>query len=387
MNGSRQYILAAGGTGGHMIPAHALAVELMRRGHHVALVTDERGTRFPELFKDVQIHQLPAGRLTGGVKGLFQAMRNIWAGRERALTLYENFTPAAVVGFGGYPALPALLAAFKAKIPTVIHEQNAVMGRTNRFLAGRVDAIATAYHQVDRLKKRYRRKTEVTGNPVRDEVLFLRDLPYPPLSDNSIFRILVVGGSQGASILSEVVPEGLGLLPLHLRRRLQVTQQCRPEDLEKTRAQYAKLGIPADISTYMADLPQRLGWSHLVISRAGASTIAELGVAGRPAILIPYPAAMDNHQYANARELVSAGGARLIDQRRFNPFELAKQIQKMALEPSALKNAAARARQVGYPDAVEKLADLVERVGGNLPQQNSIEEDSTFEKNQEGAVA
>ncbi|AEI37335.1 MAG: undecaprenyldiphospho-muramoylpentapeptide beta-N-acetylglucosaminyltransferase [Zymomonas mobilis subsp. pomaceae] len=391
MNGSRQYILAAGGTGGHMIPAHALAAELMRRGHHVALITDERGLRFPGLFEGVQLHQLPAGRLMGGPKGMIQALRNIWTGRERALALYENFNPSAVVGFGGYPALPAILAAFKAKIPTIIHEQNAVMGRTNRFLARKVNAIATAYQQVDRLKRRYRRKTEVVGNPVRDEVLFLRDLPYPPLSDDGIFRILVVGGSQGAGILSEVVPEGLGLLPLHLRRRLQVTQQCRPEDLEKTRAQYAKLGIPADLSTYMTDLPQRLGWSHLVISRAGASTVAELSVAGRPAILIPYPAAMDNHQYANARELVASGGARLIDQRYFNPFELAKQIQKMALEPTGLKNAAMRARQVGYPDAAEKLADLVERVGGDDPaailSKNGASADMTSNENKQGAVA
>jgi UDP-N-acetylglucosamine--N-acetylmuramyl-(pentapeptide) pyrophosphoryl-undecaprenol N-acetylglucosamine transferase len=360
---ARHYVLAAGGTGGHMIPAHALAEELMRRGYRVALVTDDRGARIPGLFEGVQVHVLPAGRLTGGPLGWFRAVRRIFLGRTMALRLYETFRPSAVIGFGGYPALPALMAAQRAKIATLIHEQNAVLGRVNRLTAGKVDAIAVAYGEVDRLAKNYLPKTHIVGNPVRDEVLALRDQPYPPLDDEGIFRVLVTGGSQGATILSRVVPEGLALLPEHFRRRLQVTQQCRAEDIEDVRRRYAGLGIPADLATYIADMPDKLAWAHLVIARAGASTIAELTAAGRPAILIPLPSATDDHQTANAREMAKAGGARMIAQARFTPIELAKQMQKLGLEPDALANAASRARAVGRPNAASDLADLVERTG------------------------
>jgi UDP-N-acetylglucosamine--N-acetylmuramyl-(pentapeptide) pyrophosphoryl-undecaprenol N-acetylglucosamine transferase len=360
---SRHYVLAAGGTGGHMIPAHALAEELMRRGHRVALVTDDRGARIPGLFDGVQVHVLPAGRLTGGPIGWLRAMRKIFTGRAMALRLYETFRPSAVIGFGGYPALPALMAAQRDRIPTLIHEQNAVLGRVNRLVAGKVSAIATSYGEVDRLSSNYADKTHLVGNPVRDEVLTLRDQPYPALGEDGIFRILVTGGSQGATILSSVVPEGLGMLPEHFRRRLQVTQQCRAEDIEQVRARYVGLGIPADLATYIQDMPEKLAWSHLVIARAGASTIAELTAAGRPAILIPLPSATDDHQTSNAREMVTVGGARVIAQKNFTSLELAKQMQKLGLEPESLANAAARARSVGRPDATSDLADLVERTG------------------------
>ena len=360
---SRHYVLAAGGTGGHMMPAHALAEELIVRGHRVALVTDDRGARIPGLFDKVQVHILPAGRLTGNPLGWPRAAKAIMTGRAMALRLYETFQPSAVVGFGGYPAFPALLAARRDRLPTAIHVQNAVLGRVNRLVAGKVDAIATSYAEVDRLPGNAKGKVHLVGNPVRDEVLELRERPYPPLDEDGIFRLLVTGGSQGASILSSVVPEGLALLPEHFRRRLQVTQQCRAEDIEEVRARYAALGIPADLATYLPDLPERLAWSHLVIARAGASTIAELTAAGRPGILIPLQGATDDHQTANAREMVKAGGARAIPQSRFTPVELAKQMQKLGLEPAALANAAARARSVGRPDAARALADLVERIG------------------------
>lgn len=359
----RHFVLAAGGTGGHMIPAHALAGELMKRGHHVALITDERGSRIPGLFDRVPVHVLPAGRMSKNPIGMVKALRAIMTGRAMAARLYETVGPSAVVGFGGYPALPALLAARKQRIPTVLHEQNAVLGRVNRLMAGRVDAVATAYEQVDRLPAKARDKVELVGNPVRDEILKLRVEPYPPLSEDSIFRLMVIGGSQGASILSEVVPDGLGLLPEHFRRRLQVTQQCRAEDIDQVRARYAELGIPADLATYMEDIPERLAWTHLMITRAGASTIAELTAAGRPAILVPLPSATDDHQTANAREMARSGGARVVPQSQFTPIELAKQMQKLGLEPAALANAAARAASAGYPLATQHLADLVERVG------------------------
>lgn len=360
---SRHYVLAAGGTGGHMIPAHALAEELMRRGHRAALVTDARGARIPGLFDGVQVHILPAGRLSGGPIGWFKAVRNIYTGRAMASRLYETFRPSAVIGFGGYPALPALMAAQRDGIPTLVHEQNAVLGRVNRLMARKVDAIATAYSHVDRLSKNHDDKTHLVGNPVRDEVLELRDQPYPALDEDGIFRILVTGGSQGANILSRIVPEGLAMLPEHFRRRLQVTQQCRAEDIERVRARYAGLGIPADLATYITDMPDKLAWSHLVIARAGASTIAELTAAGRPAILVPLPSATDDHQTANAREMAKAGGARMIAQKNFTPIELAKQMQKLGLSPEALANAAARARSVGRPNAAGDLADLLERIG------------------------
>lgn len=379
MSVQRHYVLAAGGTGGHMIPAHALAAELIRRGHRVALVTDDRGARIPGLFEGVQTHVLPAGRAGGGIRGMVRAARDIWAGRERARRLCEAFAPSAVIGFGGYPALPTLLAALSLKIPTIIHEQNAVLGRTNRFLAGRVDAIATAYPDIERLKSRYLPKVALVGNPVRDEVRELRDEPYPTLLPDGVFRILVTGGSQGASILSQIVPDALGLLPLTFRRRLQVTQQCRAEDIEAVREKYATLGIPADLATYLPDLPARLGWSHLVIGRAGASTIAELTTMGRPAILVPYPAATDDHQTANAREMAQAGGARAIPQPHFTAIELAKQMQKLGLDAQALTNAARCAWRIGRPDAAEKLADLVESFG--LPPVMDGFEDRTVEPN------
>ena len=360
---SRHYVLAAGGTGGHMIPAHALAEELLARGHRVALITDDRGARIPGLFDNVQVHVLPAGRLSGGPIGWLKAIRSIATGRVMALRLYETFLPSAVIGFGGYPAFPALLAARRDRIPALIHEQNAVLGRVNRLMAGKVDAIGTAYKSVQRLPPKASGKVHLVGNPVRDEILALRGQPFPPLTEDGIFRVLVTGGSQGASILSQIVPEGLALLPEHFRRRLQVTQQCREEDIEQVRARYAALGIPADLATYLPDLPERLAWSHLVIARAGASTIAELTAAGRPAILIPLPGATDDHQTYNAREMAKAGGARMIAQAKFTAIELAKQMQKLGLEPAALAKAASCAKSAGRPDAAKDLADLVERTG------------------------
>ncbi|HTH28245.1 MAG TPA: undecaprenyldiphospho-muramoylpentapeptide beta-N-acetylglucosaminyltransferase [Sphingobium sp.] len=363
MSVSRHYVLAAGGTGGHLVPAHAVAEELMARGHHVALVTDERGAKIPGVFERAQRHVLPAGRMSGGPMGWLRGLAAIREGRDMARRLNDVFQPSVVVGFGGYPALPALLAAMKDDIPTIIHDQNAVLGRVNRLVAGRVNAIATAYPEVRKLAARHRKKVHLIGNPVRDSVLALREEPFPVFSSDSVLRLLVTGGSQGASILSSVVPQGLGMLPMALRRRLQVTQQCRPEDIEAVRATYAALEIPADLATYIEDMPTKLGWAHLVIGRAGASTIAELTAAGRPAILIPLPSAMDNHQYFNALEMAKSGGARVISQKNFTPVELAKQMQKLAMEPGALENAAKRARDCGRPNAARDMADLIESFG------------------------
>lgn len=360
---SRHYVLAAGGTGGHLIPAFALAIELDRRGHHVALVTDDRGAKIPGKPAFLPAHVLPAGRVAKNPVALWKGLRAIWQGRSMALRLFDSFAPSCVIGFGGYPALPALLAARAAKIPTVIHEQNAVLGRVNRYLASRVDAIATAYGEVERLDPKLWGKVHRVGNPVRPEVLALRGEAFPDFTDDSLLRVLVTGGSQGASVLSDVVPDGLAMLPPALRHRLQVTQQCRPEDLEMVRARYATHEIPAELGTYFEDMQSRLAAAHLFIGRAGASTIAELTAVGRPAILVPLPIATDDHQSANTREIVSAGGARAIRQGSFTPKELAKQIQAMAQHPHTLANAAHAAWNCGLPNAVSDLADLVESFG------------------------
>jgi UDP-N-acetylglucosamine--N-acetylmuramyl-(pentapeptide) pyrophosphoryl-undecaprenol N-acetylglucosamine transferase len=357
-------ILAAGGTGGHMVPAHALAAELKSRGHGVGLVTDERGKRFPGLFEDVPVHVLPAGRLGGFPFGWIKAGFSVLAGRREAKMLYRQFTPDVVVGFGGYPAFPALLAASAMNIPTILHEQNAVLGRVNRMLAGDARAIATAYPKVQRLKAAHTDKVVLVGNPVRAEIRRLGEAPLPPFDEIAPLKILITGGSQGATILSKVVPEGLGELAPSLRHRLQIIQQCRPDDIEAVRARYAELKIPAELSTYIVDMPAKLADSHLVIARSGASTITELTAAGRPAILVPYAAATDDHQTANAREMAQAGGARVISEADFTPETLARQIEALAADPQALANAAARSLSVGRPHAARDLADLIERIAG-----------------------
>jgi UDP-N-acetylglucosamine--N-acetylmuramyl-(pentapeptide) pyrophosphoryl-undecaprenol N-acetylglucosamine transferase len=361
---TRHYVLAAGGTGGHLIPAFALAVELERRGHHVALVTDTRGAKLPGKPDSLVTHVLPAGRFgknplhwPGGISAILE-------GKRMAERLFESFQPACVVGFGGYPAFPTLWAATANGVPSVIHEQNAVLGRVNRLMAGRVDAIATSFQQVDRLKPKFALKNHLVGNPVRAEVLTLRDEPFPPFTEDGLLRVLVTGGSQGASVLSQVVPDALAMLPAALRTRLQVTQQCRPEDIEAVRARYAGHDIPAELGTYFENMAERLADTHLFIGRAGASTIAELTAVGRPAILVPLPIATDDHQAANTREICAAGGARMIRQERFTASEVAKQILAIAQSPETLANAAHGAWNCGYPKAAQDLADLVEGFGG-----------------------
>jgi len=362
---SRHYVLAAGGTGGHLIPAFALAHELERRGHHVALITDERGAQIPGKPDTLPAHVLPPGRIAGlNPLGWLKGAKGVLEGRRMALRLFESFSPTAVVGFGGYPALPTMLAARSAGIPTILHEQNSVLGRVNRFFASRVDAIATSFAQVDRLDAKLAGKVTLVGNPVREDVLELREAPFPPFTSESLVRILVTGGSQGARVLSEVVPDGLAMLPTALRSRLQVIQQCRAEDIEAVRARYAAHGIPAELATYFENMAERLAGAHLFIGRAGASTIAELTAVGRPAILIPLPIATDDHQAANTREIVAAGGARAIRQEKFTASELAKQIQAMAQRPETLANAAHAAWNCGYPNAARDLADVVEGFGG-----------------------
>jgi UDP-N-acetylglucosamine--N-acetylmuramyl-(pentapeptide) pyrophosphoryl-undecaprenol N-acetylglucosamine transferase len=355
-------VIAAGGTGGHMVPAHVLGQEMTARGYAVSLITDERGLKYPGLFDGSPRHVVPSGSL-GGLNpiGWISALLSIRKGREAAKAIYRREHPVAVVGFGGYPTLPALLAAFAMELPTVIHDSNTVLGRVNRTLAGRVNVIATAFPNIRRLPVRQGGKVALIGNPVRPEIVALRDRPFPAVDGD--LNLLVIGGSQGATVLSKVVPGAVERLPAELKSRLRVTQQCRPEDLEEVRAAYAAAGVPADLATFLQDMPERLAKAHLVIARSGASTVSELAVAGRPAIFVPLPTSTDDHQVYNAQEMVDAGGARMILQSDFTPAAVATAIEQWLGSPAALAAAAAAARSTGRPDAAAKLADIVEALG------------------------
>ncbi len=347
-----------------MLPAFALGAELMARGHRVMLVSDDRGQRIPGVPDGMAVELLPAGRMTGGPLGWVRGGLAIARGRRAARRLIRDFAPTAVAGFGGYPSLPTLLAASSLNVPMLIHEQNAVLGRVNRLMAGRVQAIATAYRRVQRLDAKYAAKVHMTGNPVRADILALRAEDFIAPAPGGIIRLLVIGGSLGATILSDVVPAAIAVLPRALAARLQVVQQCRAEDVDRVRAAYTDLGVPAVCEPYFADMARLLGDAHLFIGRAGASTVAEIGVAGRPAVFVPFPGAMDDHQRHNVADLVQAGGAWALAQPDFTPAALAKLLQRLADDGDALAHAAAAAARCGLPMATQDLADLMEQVGG-----------------------
>ena len=356
------FILAAGGTGGHMVPAHVLALELRARGHAVHLVTDSRGLRFPGLFDGVPRTVVDSGSPgRSGWRSLPAVAISIWRGRRAARALFRDLQPAAVIGFGGYPALPSLLAALSLKLPSLVHEQNAVLGRVNRFLSPRVAAIATSYAQVRRMQPAWLGKTVLTGNPVRAEIIAARDVPFE--ADAPQLRLLVTGGSQGAAILNRIVPAAVALLPETLRARLSVVHQGRDEDAAMVAETYRSAGVAAEVRAYFTDLPAQIAAAHIVIARAGASTVAELAVAGRPAILVPLPIATDDHQTDNAQGLAAAGGAVVVPQPRFTAETVAAALTTWLADPKALAVAAAGARSAGHPDAAARLADLVLSTG------------------------
>ena len=351
-------VLATGGTGGHVFPAEALARELVGRGHGVALVTDARGSAFGAGLEAVQTYRVHAGRLGGGILGKAAGAGGIARGSIQAWRLMHRLKPAAAVGFGGYASGPCMLAAVACRVPTAIHEQNAVLGRANRLLAPVVDRIATSFDEVARLGARARARAVRTGNPVRPAVVGLRGTPYPSLEGGPI-RLVVLGGSQGARILSDVVPAAIALLPEGLRRSLAVVQQAREEDAERVRLAYDALGVPAEIAPFIKDAPARLAGCHLAICRSGASTVTELAALGRPAILVPYPHSLDDDQTANARAMERAGAAWLMAQPAFTAQSLAATLSRLLQDPAALGSAAAAAFEQGLPDAAALLADLV----------------------------
>ncbi len=350
-------ILATGGTGGHMFPAEALARALTQRGYRVALITDRRGQAFTEKFPDVAVHRIPAGRLGAGLVQKAMGVAEIMLGTLAAGRLLRKLRPAVAVGFGGYPSVPTMLAATRQRVATLVHEQNALLGRANRLLAPRVSRIATSFPAVGGLKAADAARAVFTGNPVRPEIAEHRATPYA--APAGTLDLLVTGGSQGARILSNVIPAALAALPAEFRARIKLMQQTRPEDLEPVRAAYRQSGIDAEVAPFFHDLPARLARAHLVIARAGASTVAELSVIGRPAILVPYALAADDHQLANARALGDAGAAWIMPESAFTPAALAARVEELLRSPQLLAAAAAAARGLGRPDAAERLADLV----------------------------
>jgi UDP-N-acetylglucosamine--N-acetylmuramyl-(pentapeptide) pyrophosphoryl-undecaprenol N-acetylglucosamine transferase len=345
-----------------MVPAHCLAMELLARGHKVHLVTDERGLRFPGLFPGVPVTKVEAAS-TGrsGWRSLPQVALAIWKGRSAARRLFKDMRPRAVVGFGGYPALPGLLAGLSLYLPCLIHEQNAVLGRTNRYLAPRVRAIATSWPRVRRMDGSWQRRAHFVGNPVRPEVIAAGALAFDAHAPR--LKLLVTGGSQGAAILNKVVPAAVALLPAEVRAMLDVTHQGRDEDRAEMDAAYRAAGITPRIAAYFPDLPAEMASSHIVIARSGASTVAELAVMGRPSILVPLPIATDDHQADNAAALVAAGAAVMIRQQDFAPEQLAQALTAWACDRMALASAADAARGAGKPDAAVRLANLVIATG------------------------
>jgi UDP-N-acetylglucosamine--N-acetylmuramyl-(pentapeptide) pyrophosphoryl-undecaprenol N-acetylglucosamine transferase len=352
------FVLVAGGTGGHRFPAEALAVELIARGRAVHLLSDSRADAFAGPLAGITVHHVRAGRLGGGPLRNACAMAELAAGAVQAGRLLRRLAPAAVVGFGGYPSLPTMLAAACLGLPTLIHEQNAVLGRANRLLAPHMRQIATGFPSVDRLHPADRARATCTGNPVRPAVLAAGEAGYRPPARHGTIELLVLGGSQGAQIFSEIVPPALAALPSRLRTALRVSQQARAEDLAAAARRYAEAGIAAELDGFFADLPRRLGRAHLVICRAGASTVAELAAAGRPALLVPYPFAADDHQSANARAFAEAGGGWLVAQADLDPVMLAGRLEQLFADRDRLAAAAQRASRFGCRDAAQRLALL-----------------------------
>ncbi len=361
-------MLAAGGTGGHLFPAFALAEALGRRGHTVDLVTDMRGDRYGTGFPARQVHKVPSATAAG--RDPVTLMRTALAlaqGVKAAHALLGRVKPGAIVGFGGYPSFPPLVAARMRGIPSALHEQNAILGRANKMLAGGVDLIATSFERTRLVEGDLAKKARFTGNPVREVVIRAAARPYAAPDPAGAFRVLVFGGSQGARYFSETVPGALATLPAALRARLEVVQQCRAEDIDAVRRAYAESGIRADLETFFRDLPERMAGAHVVIGRAGASSVAELAVIGRPSILVPLPHSLDNDQLQNARQLAASGGAWCMEQKDVTPETLAKTVSSLLTSPDALKQAAAAAKARGRPDAVSRLADFVEELIGRKP--------------------
>lgn len=366
---SRPIVLASGGTGGHVFPARALAELLAARGHRVALVTDTRGSAFDDAAKSdgggIEVHKIRAGGIAGrGIAAKLKSAVKLLLGWRDARHLLSRLNPSVVVGFGGYASVPTVLAAGGRGVPVVLHEQNAVIGRANRMLARQATAIATCFEVVEKIPAADRRKVALVGNPVREAIKGVRESGPAPLSENGSREILVTGGSQGASAFADLIPAAVALLPDSLRARLRIAQQARPNEVDAVIAAYEDMGVDADVRRFFDDMPARLRAAHLLICRSGASTVAENTVAGRPALLIPYPSAIDDHQTANARAIEDAGGAVVLPQHALTPQSLSDLLAELLDDTARLTAMTEAARAYGRPDAVEDLAALVLSTAG-----------------------
>ncbi len=363
MSEQRSVLLAAGGTAGHLFPAFALAEELAARGLVVDLATDMRGDRYGSGFPARNVYQIPSATVRGkSPMALAKTATALSRGIASAYRILGKVKPSAVIGFGGYPTFPPLLAARMHKIPTAVHEQNAVLGRANKMLSQRVDHIATTFAHTKLLHGDVERKVRVTGNPVRAAVLQAAEIPFPTVSSAAPFYLVVFGGSQGARFLSDTVPGALARLDNELLRRLIVVQQAREEDVARVKATYEAAGVTAEVATFFPNLPELIANAHLVMARAGASTVAELAVIGRPAILVPLPGSLDNDQLENARQLAESGAAWCIEQKDLSADRIAKEVTRLAHQPNVLQGAQKAAKSMGNPEAVGALADLVQEM-------------------------
>lgn len=358
---NRLVVLAAGGTGGHLFPAQALAEALVRRGYAIHLMTDERVRDYGRSFPALETHLVPAATISPSKPLLLPAqLLRLYKGYRAARGVLEKLKPIALAGFGGYPSFPPVIAASRLGIPCCIHDQNAVMGRANRVLSRYADAVASSFPSLGRLPEASKSKLRYTGNPVRGIVLDKEAAPYEPSAADAPFNLLVFGGSQGARFFAEFVPEAIKLLPRAVLRNLKIVQQCRPEDIERVKAAYGALDVTFELASFFADMPQRFADAQLIICRSGASTIAELGVIGRPAIMVPLPHALDNDQLHNAEFFAGRGGGWVRPQADLNAQEFAAFLTRLRYQDDELAGAARAALAQGMPDAAERLADLVE---------------------------
>ncbi len=358
-NLSKQILISAGGTGGHMFPAEALARDLIGRGYRVALATDARGRKYEPFADGVPVHVLKSGAMKAGIVGKVQSVIAMGVGVLQAKKLVDKLKPSIVIGFGGYPSFPAVYAAQKKNIPTIIHESNAILGKANAMLAPKADRIAVAWDDMANMKESDSVRTIVTGNPVRPDIAALYNKPYPALEQDGVLRIFVMGGSQGASVFGEILPAMAAKLSDAHKARLEIVQQCREENIENVRAAYAAIGVKADLRTFIDNVAEELEKCHLFIGRSGASTVSEIVTAGRPAIFVPYPHHKDQQQKRNADAIFDAGGAWVMSQDGFTVEALLARIETFLQSPESLFNAAESARTCGKPDAARKLGNVV----------------------------
>ena len=368
MTGGRHVMLAAGGTGGHISPAISVAESLLERGYTVSIITDSRGVNLGMSLPEVRVYRISASGFSGNVIAKSKAISSICIGVFQAHLLIRNYRPCCIVGFGGYPSVPTMLAATTRRLPSVIHEQNAVLGRANRLVARWVSRIATSFTETRGIATGNKSKVVVTGNPVRHAFADVRMRPYPPIGQNGGgIKVLVLGGSLGATVFSDIVPRAVAEMPSSLRHHFAIVQQCRKEDIDQTRKIYESVGISPELSTFFEDIHERIAAAHVVISRAGASTLAELAEAGRPAIVVPYPLALDDHQTANARLVHDCGAGWLIPQENFTLEVLSSLLKGFVNLPNTLTSAAEAAKSLGGHNAANVVVDQVEQLSGLRP--------------------